>query len=132
MRTRISSLNSFSPVAFGFCLGFFGSRSSSSSSSSSGWVSDGRLYSGGTSMRNVARASLIFVRRAFSIREWFILRCASRAARERVPGLRPRRFGVGLSSGSGGDGLGGGGSLGDESECARGRFALRGGLQEAE
>ena len=92
MRTRISSLNSFS-------AGLCGS-------------SESCCDSGGTSSRRVASASLIFVRRAFSIREWLTLRWASRAARERVPGLRPRRFG-GSSAGSG-------------ESSGRGRLALRG------
>jgi len=71
VRTRISSLNSFSPD-FDFPLPFFGS--SSSSSLRSPRTSLTRLYSGGTSSLKVARASLIFVRLAFSMREWLVFR----------------------------------------------------------
>lgn len=152
--SRTSSLNSFSC----FCLllsDFFGfpepnSSSSSSSSGLSSPVGDGfRPASAGTRFRSVARASLILVRLAFSMREWFWRRMDSRAARDRVLGLRPRRFGSGTSgtrsSSSGGAttsaGKGEMAGAREGKDCkgrsvpdkavpaVLGRFARRGGLQ---
>lgn len=77
------------------------------------------------------------------MREWFILRWASRAARDMVPGFLPRRLGGGgwgmaslsLSSSSSSSGCDGEGddtdSGGSGPESARRRFARRGGLHEA-
>jgi hypothetical protein len=121
--SRTSSLNSFSC----FCLllpDFFGfpdplSSSSSSSSRLSSPVVAGRFRpaSAGTRFRRVARASLILVRLAFSIREWFWRRMDSRAARDRVLGLRPRRFGSGTS------GMRSSSSMGAMTSAGRGEMA---------
>ena len=85
--TSTSSLNSFSPFDF--------------SSTSTGLEPDAAARCFSTSLTrllSVASVSLIFVRRAFSMREWLSLRWDSRAERESGPGLRPRRLGAGTGS----------------------------------
>ena len=155
--SSISSLNSFSCRCL-FLAGFFGcSDANSSSSSSSSALSSTpvrvsfRPVSAGTRSRSIARASLILVRLAFSMREWFCRRIDSRAARDRLLGLRPRRFGWGTSTvksslsgglgrsgvreamagASGGRDCKGRSGAGNVDPLPLGRFALRGGLQLA-
>ena len=152
--SRTSSLNSFSCLLLPVFFEFPDPNSSSSSSSSrlsSPPADSFRPASAGTRFRSVARASLILVRLAFSIREWFWRRIDSRAARDRVLGLRPRRFGSGTSGMSSSSSTGARTSAGrGEMAGARegrdckgrsvpdkvvpavlGRFARRGGLQVA-